>query len=125
MDLLNNEYNLIYNILQQINCNIYKINNNLLYLNNLSNNTIYFIYIKLDHIHVNEICHILLDIDKLKNINYNYKIILLTKNKVINNNINIKNIYNSDINIIINYFMLHLYKNNIYMQDRDNDIVMI
>ena len=94
MNLLNNEYNLIYNILQQINYNIYKINNNLLYLNNLLNNTIYFIYIKLDQISINEIYQILLDIKKIHNTYYNYKIILLTKNKVINNNINIKNIYN-------------------------------
>jgi len=64
MELLNNEYNLIYHILEQLNYKIYKINNNLLYLNNLSNNTIYCIYIKLDLIPVNEIYQILLILKK-------------------------------------------------------------
>jgi hypothetical protein len=60
MDLLNNEYNLIYNILQQINCKIYKVNNNLFIIDHILNNTIYLIYVKLDQIHINEIYYILL-----------------------------------------------------------------
>jgi len=125
MDLLNNEYNLIYNILQQINCKIYKVNNNLFIIDHILNNTIYLIYVKLNNININEIYYILLDIDNLKNTFYNYKIIILTKNKITNNNKFINNIYNSDINIIIKYLISYLYKNNIYLCDKDNDIIMI
>ena len=125
MDLVNNEYNLIYNILQQINCKIYRINNNLFIIDHILNNTIYLIYVKLNNININEIYYILLDIDNLKKTFYNYKIIILTKNKIINNNKFINNIYNSDINIIIKYLISELYKNNIYLCDKDNDIIMI
>ena len=126
MELLSNENNLIYNILKHTKCNIYYINNYSLIIDYIieNNNTIYFIFNRLHITNINEINNLLIEIGKLNNLFYNYKIIILTKKKIKCYNY-IENIFSFNINILINNLILYLYKNNIYLYDKDNDIIMI
>ena len=126
MELLNDKNNLIYNVLNLTKSKIYFIHNNSLIIDYiiLHNNILYFIFNKLYIANINDINNLLLDIEKLKNIYYNYKIVILTQKKI-KCNYNVVNIYNTNINIIIQNLILYLYKNQIYLYDNENDIIMI